>query len=82
MVSNPFIFAAAGFEITASILAYAMVFLAKYPQRQERLLKEVDSLVSATGQEPIAYTTVPRAIQIVAFILETVRLYSSVSHVR
>lgn len=59
-----------------------MVLLAKYPQCQEWLLKEVDSFVSAEGQEPMVYTTVTRAIRIVAFALETVRLYSSVPHVR
>ncbi|KAF2136195.1 uncharacterized protein K452DRAFT_280347 [Aplosporella prunicola CBS 121167] len=82
MISNLFIFTAAGFETTATTLAYAMVLLARYPEWQEWLLEQVDELVSADEPEAMEYTTIfPQATRIMAFMLETVRLYCPVPHV-
>lgn len=83
MISNLFIFTAAGFETTATLLAYAMVLLARYPKWQDWLLEEVDELISADERpEPMEYTAIfPRATRTMAFMFETLRLYSPVCHV-
>ncbi|KAG8418971.1 hypothetical protein J3459_011831 [Metarhizium acridum] len=83
MISNLFIFTAAGFETTATLLAYAMVLLARYPMWQDWLLEEVDELASVDEpSEPTEYTAAfPRAIRTMAFMYETLRLYSPVCHV-
>jgi cytochrome P450 len=83
MISNLFIFTAAGFETTATLLAYATVLLARYPKWQDWLLEEVDELTSADDvAEPMEYTTMfPRATRTMAFMFETLRLYSPVCHV-
>ena len=84
MVSNLFIVTAAGFETTATTLAYAVVLLARYPQWQEWLLDEVDSLAAtATTEEGLMdYSSVfPRAHRTLAFMFETLRLFPPVPHV-
>lgn len=80
MISNLFIFTAGGYKTTAAALAYAVVLLARLPQWQEWLLEEVDSLISADNTEPIEYaTTFPKAIRLLAFVMETMRLYGGSS---
>jgi cytochrome P450 len=84
MISNLFIVTAAGFETTATTLAYAMVLLSRYPQWQDWLLEEVDSLpTAATNDEGLMdYTAVfPRATRTLAFMFETLRLFPAVPHV-
>ena len=84
MISNLFAITAAGFKTTATTLAYGVVLLARYPRWQEWLLEEIDSLmVPANDLEPgMDYSAVfPRATRALAFMFETLRLYSPVSHV-
>lgn len=80
MISNMFVFTAGGFKTTAATLAYAVVLLARLPQWQDWLLEEVDSLTSASGTEPLEYpTTFQKAVRIMAFVMETMRLYGGSS---
>ncbi len=82
MISNLFVLTAAGFETTATTLAYSVVLLARHAQWQDWLLEEVDSLAPPENTRPIEYATVfPQANRIMAFMLETVRLYSPAPHV-
>ncbi|KAL8369691.1 hypothetical protein RB595_000161 [Gaeumannomyces hyphopodioides] len=99
MISNLFAVTAAGFETTATSLAYAVVLLARYPLWQDWLLEEIDQLSpipytagpqqtegndAADGSSPARadYNTVfPRATRVLAFMFETLRLYSPVPHV-
>lgn len=84
MISNLFIVTAAGFETTATTLAYAVVLLARYPEWQDWLLEEVDSLpTTATDEEGLVdYNAVfPRATRTLAFMFETLRLFPAVPHV-
>ena len=90
MIGNLFILTAAGFETTATTLAYAMVLLARYPQWQDWLLEEVERLLPFPNNDDdlgearatMEYTTIfPQAMRILAFMLETLRLYSPVPHV-
>ncbi|KAI0440524.1 cytochrome P450 [Xylaria telfairii] len=82
MISTLFVLTAAGFETTATTLAYAIVLLARHSKWQDWLLEEVDSLTSTDHAQPIEYTPVfSRATRIMAFMLEILRLYSPAPHV-
>ena len=90
IIGNLFIFSAAGFETTSTTLAYAMVLLTRYPHWQDWLLEEVDRLLPSPdddddleeGTAAIEYTTIfPQVTRILAFMLETMRLYSPVPHI-
>jgi cytochrome P450 len=82
MVSNLFIFTAAGFETTATTLAYAMVLLARYPLWQTWIYEEVDALLSESKFAVSEYADVfPRANRTMAFMLEIVRLYPPAPHI-
>lgn len=82
MVSNLFIFTAAGFETTATTLAFAMVLLARHPCWQEWIHEEVDSLTSNHSENDRDYAIIfPKAIRILSFMLEVVRLYPPAPHI-
>ncbi|KAK5625756.1 hypothetical protein RRF57_001472 [Xylaria bambusicola] len=82
MISTLFILTVAGFETTATTLAYAIVLLARHSQWQDWILEEVDSLIPTDHAQPIEYMPVfSRATRIMAFMLETLRLYSPAPHV-
>ncbi|KAJ2999054.1 hypothetical protein NUW58_g128 [Xylaria curta] len=82
MISTLFVLTAAGFETTATALAYAVVLLARHAQWQDWVLEEVDALTPTEDTQPIQYMAVfPRATRIMAFMLETLRLYSPAPHV-
>ncbi|KYG41897.1 hypothetical protein M433DRAFT_7589 [Acidomyces richmondensis BFW] len=82
MMGNLFIFTAAGFDTTANTLSYATVLLARFPKWQDWLLEEVDSIMPLDmTNEQLEYTAVfPRAIRILAFMLETLRLFTPLIH--
>ncbi|KAK7751220.1 hypothetical protein SLS62_006765 [Diatrype stigma] len=81
MIGNLFIFTAAGFETTANSLSYALALLAKYPKWQDWLIEEVDGILPDKEQQELSYTAVhPRATRILAFMFETLRLYTPVVH--
>lgn len=86
MISNLFIFTAGGYESTSTTFAYAVTLLARYPQWQDWLIEEIDGLTAVDGDDnkpmKYEYTTVfPRANRILAFMLETLRLYPPVPQV-
>jgi cytochrome P450 len=81
VLSNLFIFTAAGFETTANTLSYALVLLCRYPEWQDWMLEEIDSLIPSDSNEPVDYVTIfPRVVRIMAIMLETLRLYVPVVH--
>jgi len=97
MRGNLFVFTAAGFETTANTLTYAFAMLARYPEWQDWLYEEIDALLppeesSVNGevthdddndeQQISDYTTVfPHAHRIMAFLLETLRLFPPLIHI-
>ncbi|KAI0457001.1 cytochrome P450 [Xylaria acuta] len=82
MISTLFVLTAAGFETTATTLAYAIVLLARHAEWQDWLLEEVDAITPTEHTQPIEYMAVfPRANRVMAFMLETLRLYSPAPHV-
>ncbi|KAI5236314.1 cytochrome P450 [Aureobasidium subglaciale] len=71
MVSNLFIFTTAGYETTATTLAYAMVLLARHPCWQDWIFEEIQALLSESSATTWDYAEIfPRANRIMAFMLE------------
>ena len=82
MISNLFAFTAGGFKTIAGAMDFAVVLLARFPLWQDWLIEEIDSLIPAGGDqpEPLEYTSIyPQAVRILAFVMETERLYGSAS---
>ena len=82
IVGNLFLFIAAGFDTTANTLSYAMVLLSRYPNWQEWLFKEIDSIMPAESCIDLDYSTIfPKAMRIQAYMLEVLRLFPPVNHI-
>ncbi|KAK0305678.1 hypothetical protein LTR82_016686 [Friedmanniomyces endolithicus] len=83
MLGNLFVFGAAGFDTTANTLSYALVLLARYPAWQAWLVEEVDRIFPAqpTSEQQLEYSAVfPQATRTLAFMYETLRLYTPLVH--
>ena len=81
MLGNLFIFTAAGFDTTANTLSYALVLLCRYPEWQDWILEEVDSLLPTSSAEPVDYAAIfPKVVRIMAVMLETLRIFVPVIH--
>ncbi|RYP46895.1 hypothetical protein DL769_011362 [Monosporascus sp. CRB-8-3] len=81
MVGNLFIFTAAGFETTANTLSFALMLLARYPMWQDWLLEEIDGIQPDDAEQEFEYTSAyPKATRIMAFMFETLRLYTPLVH--
>lgn len=78
-ISNLFVFMAGGFKTIAAALHTAIVLLAGFPQWQEWLLEEVDSIApTANGHASWEYSTMyPKAVRTYAFLMELMRLYGT-----
>ncbi|RYP34305.1 hypothetical protein DL767_004299 [Monosporascus sp. MG133] len=80
MMGNLFIFTAAGFDTTANTLSFALMLLARYPMWQDWLLEEIDG-IQPDDAEDFDYTSAyPKATRIMAFMFETMRLYTPMGH--
>ena len=82
MLGNLFVFGAAGFDTTANTLSYALVLLARLPEWQAWLVEEVDRILPAElTSEQLEYSAVfPQATRMLAFMYETLRLYTPLVH--
>ena len=83
MMGNLFVFTAAGFDTTANSISYALVLLARYPQWQDWLIEEVDNILptNVTIDDELDYASVfPKATRVLAFMLETLRLFTPLVH--
>ena len=82
MMGNLFVFTAAGFDTTANTVSYALVLLARYPQWQKWLLEEIDNILPADSPEELDYAaTFPKATRLMAFMFETLRLFTPLIHI-
>ena len=82
IMGNLFVFTAAGFDTTANTVSYAVVLLARYPQWQDWLLEEIDTILSADPTEDLDYVaTFPKAARLMAFMFETLRLFTPLIHI-
>ena len=82
MTGNLFIFTAAGFDTTANTISYALVLLARYPECQDWLLKEIDDILPSKSTAEMDYVSIfPKATRLMAFMLETLRLFPPLIHI-
>ncbi|XP_042886029.1 cytochrome P450 3A7-like [Penaeus japonicus] len=73
IVSQCVVFLIAGYGTTASALSYTAFLLAKYPEAQERLRRELHEVVEEHGD--VTYQGIMEAKFLDACIMETLRLY-------
>lgn len=82
MMGNLFVFTSAGFDTTANTLSYALVLLCRYPQWQDWILEEVDSVMPQDPSEPVDYVAIfPKIVRIMSVMLEVLRLFTPVIHI-
>ncbi|XP_027231239.1 cytochrome P450 3A41 isoform X2 [Penaeus vannamei] len=73
IISQSVLFLAAGYDTTASTLAFASFLLAKHPEIQHRLRQELSEMVEEHGD--ITYQGIMEAKYLDACLMETLRLY-------
>ena len=74
IVINGIIFLAAGYETTASLLAFMTYCLATNPECQERVFKEIDEIIGSTDNA-FSYDNVQKLDYLEMFLQETLRMY-------
>ncbi|CAN7990005.1 unnamed protein product, partial [Ixodes pacificus] len=77
LFGNCFIFLAAGFETTATLLDFVIHLLAKYPEEQDRILNEVNKVFPEKDQD-LTYDGVQELKRLDMVIRESLRLYPPV----
>lgn len=82
MMGNLFVFTAAGFDTTANTISYALVLMSRYPEWQDWILEEIDSILPSDPTTELDYTTIyPKATRVMAVMLETLRLFTPLIHI-
>ncbi|KIW92230.1 uncharacterized protein Z519_07214 [Cladophialophora bantiana CBS 173.52] len=82
ILGNLFIFTSAGFDTTANTMAYALALLATYPEWQDWLYEEINTIVGARGAENLEYAEIyPRLPRCLALMLETMRFFPPLTHI-
>ncbi|KAK6858956.1 hypothetical protein PG995_004809 [Apiospora arundinis] len=88
IAGNLFIFTAAGFDTTSNTLGYAVTLLAAYPEWQNWVQAEIDTVLgSQQGVQwnevslPGYATAFPKLVRCLAVMLETLRLFPAVTMV-
>ncbi|EXJ74386.1 uncharacterized protein A1O5_02682 [Cladophialophora psammophila CBS 110553] len=82
ILGNLFIFTSAGFDTTANTMAYALALLATYPEWQDWLYEEINTVVGARGAENLEYAEIyPRLPRCLALMLETMRFFPPLTHI-
>lgn len=77
LLSNCFIFLAAGFDTTATSLAFVLYTLAKYPEEQERVYSEL-AVAFPDGEQELTFHTVQELKRLDMVVKETLRMYPPV----
>ncbi|KAK0405382.1 hypothetical protein QR680_017958 [Steinernema hermaphroditum] len=75
VLAQSFVFLIAGYETTASTIQFALYMLACFPEIQEKVRDEVNSIVDPESED-ITYEDISRMHYIEQVICETLRLYS------
>ncbi|KAE8150733.1 cytochrome P450 monooxygenase [Aspergillus avenaceus] len=76
---NLYVFSAAGFETTANTMGYGTILLAMYPELQDWIREELSELPA----DPTTWSyeeVFPKCQRTLAFMLETVRIFTPVQH--
>ncbi|XP_066602048.1 uncharacterized protein [Prorops nasuta] len=74
MTSQAFIFFLAGFDTTATVMAFALLVLAIHPEAQDKLVQEIDQIFEKSQGQP-SYEDINNAEYLTAVINEILRLY-------
>jgi len=78
---NLYLFTVAGMDTTANSLAYAFTVLAIYPEWQQWIFEELDSVLKEGNMMDYDYTVVfPKLTRCLALMHEILRLYTPVQH--
>lgn len=77
VISNAFIFMAAGFETTATSLGFIMHLLATHPEEQDSLHAEIGAAFGDVGEE-LSYERVHQLKRLDMFVQEALRIYPPV----
>ncbi|CAN7992800.1 unnamed protein product [Ixodes hexagonus] len=77
LLANCFIFMAAGFETTATSLAFIIHVLAKYPEEQDRILEELHKTFPEKDQD-LTYDGIQQLKRLDMVICESLRIYPPV----
>lgn len=82
LVGNLFLFTAAGFDTTANTLSYALIYLARHPNWQDWVLEEIDAILPPDPTAELDYVvTYPKAVRVMAFMMETLRHFTPLVHI-
>ncbi|XP_047492928.1 cytochrome P450 3A24-like isoform X2 [Penaeus chinensis] len=73
IISQSVMFLVAGYDTTASTLAFASILLAKHPEIQQRLRQEISEMVEEHGD--ITYQGIMEAKYLDACVMETLRMF-------
>ncbi|KAF9530339.1 cytochrome P450 [Crepidotus variabilis] len=79
IIGNIFIFLVAGHETTAHTLCFTFALLALYPDEQEKLFQQIDSLMPE-GSLP-SYEEMPKFTYSMAVFYETLRMFPPVNFI-
>ena len=77
IVANAFMFLFAGFDTTSVSLGYITYCLAKYPDEQNKIVQEIESVI---GTQNLTYDNINDIPYLDAFINESLRMYPPVPH--
>ncbi|EEC05099.1 cytochrome P450, putative [Ixodes scapularis] len=77
LIANCFVFLIAGFETTASSLAFTIHLLAKYPEEQDRILDELNEVFPEENQE-LTYDGIQQLKRLDMVLCESLRMYPPV----
>ncbi len=77
LVSNAVVLFFAGFDTTSSGLAMTLAFLAKHPDTQEKLFRELSDASEAHGSKNLDYYVIQGLPYLDAVFMETLRFYFS-----
>jgi cytochrome P450 len=78
MVDNLLTFLLAGHETTAKALSWALYMVARLPDWEDRLVREIDGIV---GDGPLTEHNVNRLSDVTLFLKETMRFYPPISSI-
>eukprot|EP00096_Caligus_rogercresseyi_P010002 TRINITY_DN3513_c0_g1_i2.p1 TRINITY_DN3513_c0_g1~~TRINITY_DN3513_c0_g1_i2.p1 ORF type:complete len:432 (+),score=56.42 TRINITY_DN3513_c0_g1_i2:73-1368(+) len=73
--ANVFVLLFAGFETTSSMLSAMLLYLANYPQIQEKIYQEVSDAVRDNNEEKLDYQSIMNLKYLDSFIFECLRIF-------
>ncbi len=77
LISNAVVLFFAGFDTTSSALSMTLAYLARYPDIQEKLFREISDAAEASGKDKLDYYVVQDLPYLDAVLMETLHYYFS-----